>query len=129
VRLRVTIDRTGNVLDRQIVSSSGYPELDEAVMSMVERTQPLPPFPSTMPERSLDLSVPIRFSIQPASAEPTPTSTPNTQPAPTPPNTSPPGPTPLPTPIPPTNPSPRPSSNQQIIIVLQRPSVPGALGH
>ena len=33
-------------------------------MSMIERAEPLPPFPASMTEPSLDLTVPIRFSLQ-----------------------------------------------------------------
>jgi protein TonB len=33
-------------------------------MSMIERAQPLPPFPTSMPQAKLDLTVPIRFSLQ-----------------------------------------------------------------
>ena len=31
---------------------------------MIERAQPLPPFPTTMTEDKLDLTVPIRFSLK-----------------------------------------------------------------
>jgi protein TonB len=64
VQLSFTVDRSGHVLARQIAHSSGYRELDNEVMSMIERAQPLPPFPSTMPQTTLDLTVPIRFSLQ-----------------------------------------------------------------
>jgi len=64
VLLSFSIDRSGHVLARQIVRSSGYRELDNEVMSMVERAQPLPPFPPSMPQAKLDLTVPIRFSLQ-----------------------------------------------------------------
>jgi periplasmic protein TonB len=64
VLLSFSIDRTGHVLARQIVRSSGHRELDNEVMSMVERAQPLPPFPASMPQAKLDLTVPIRFSLQ-----------------------------------------------------------------
>jgi len=68
VQLSFTVDRSGHVLNRKIVQSSGHPELDNEVMSMIQRAQPLPPFPATMPQAKLDLTVPIRFSIQPASS-------------------------------------------------------------
>jgi len=57
VRLGFTVDRNGHVLNREIVRSSGYPELDNEVMSLIERAQPLPPFPDSMPEAELDLIV------------------------------------------------------------------------
>jgi len=64
VLLSFTVDRTGHVLARQIVRSSGHRELDNEVISMVERAQPLPPFPSSMTQAKLDLTVPIRFSLR-----------------------------------------------------------------
>jgi periplasmic protein TonB len=64
VQLSFTVDRSGHVLNREIVQSSGHRELDNEVMSMIERAQPLPPFPATMPQARLDLTVPIRFSLQ-----------------------------------------------------------------
>jgi protein TonB len=64
VQLSFTVDRTGHVLARQIMRSSGHRELDNEVMSMIERAQPLPPFPSSMPQATLDLTVPIRFSLR-----------------------------------------------------------------
>ena len=64
VQLSFTVDRTGRVLSREIARSSGHRELDNEVMSMIERAQPLPPFPASMPQAKLDLTVPIRFSLQ-----------------------------------------------------------------
>jgi periplasmic protein TonB len=64
VLLGFSVDRTGHVLEHHVVHSSGYPALDQEVMSMIERAQPLPPFPTTMAETKLDLTVPIRFSLK-----------------------------------------------------------------
>jgi len=64
VQLSFTVDRSGHVLSREIARSSGHRELDNEVMSMIERAQPLPPFPASMPQAKLDLTVPIRFSLQ-----------------------------------------------------------------
>jgi periplasmic protein TonB len=64
VELSFTVDRSGHVLNREIVRSSGHRQLDNEVMSMIERAQPLPAFPATMPQAKLDLTVPIRFSLQ-----------------------------------------------------------------
>jgi hypothetical protein len=33
-------------------------------MAMIMRAQPLPPFPESMPQPRLDLTVPIHFSLQ-----------------------------------------------------------------
>lgn len=64
VLLSFSVDRTGHVLAHQILRSSGHAELDDEVMSMIERAQPLPPFPASMPDPQLDLTVPIRFSLR-----------------------------------------------------------------
>jgi protein TonB len=64
VMLNFSVDRNGRVLAHEIVRSSGHPELDKEVVSMIERAQPLPPFPPSMPEAKLDLTVPIRFSLR-----------------------------------------------------------------
>jgi periplasmic protein TonB len=64
VMLSFSVDRNGRVLAHEIVRSSGHSELDKEVVSMIERAQPLPPFPPSMPEEKLDLTVPIRFSLR-----------------------------------------------------------------
>jgi len=63
VLLSFSVDRSGHVLARKVVKSSGYPELDDEVLSMIQRAEPLPPFPPNMLEPKLDLTVPIRFSL------------------------------------------------------------------
>jgi periplasmic protein TonB len=64
VLLGFSVDRNGHVLSRHIVRSSGHADLDDEVMAMIDRAQPLPPFPASMPEPKLDLTVPIRFSLR-----------------------------------------------------------------
>jgi len=64
VLLSFSVDRSGHVLEHHVVRSSGHPALDDEVNSMIERAQPLPPFPPTMADAKLDLTVPIRFSLK-----------------------------------------------------------------
>ncbi|HTP90815.1 MAG TPA: energy transducer TonB [Xanthobacteraceae bacterium] len=64
VLLAFSIDRDGHVVARHIINSSGYADLDQEVMTMVERAQPLPAFPASMAQAQLDLTVPIRFSLR-----------------------------------------------------------------
>ncbi len=64
VMLAFTVDRGGHVLSRQIVTGSGYPDLDAEVLTMLERAQPLPAFPSSMTQAQQDFAVPIRFSLR-----------------------------------------------------------------
>jgi periplasmic protein TonB len=63
VRLSFTMDRNGRVLSRHIQGSSGSAALDQEVLSMIERAQPLPAFPPGMPQPRMTLVVPIRFSL------------------------------------------------------------------
>jgi periplasmic protein TonB len=63
VVLGFTVDRNGRVLARRIVKSSGYRALDDEVLAMIERAQPLPAFPASMTQAKLDLMLPIRFSL------------------------------------------------------------------
>lgn len=64
VTLSFTVDRSGRVLTRSIVRSSGVASLDEEVLAMIQRAQPLPAFPAAMPQHSVNLTVPIRFSLR-----------------------------------------------------------------
>ncbi len=63
VLLSFTVDRNGRVLAHRVVHSSGHTDLDNEVMAMIERAQPLPPFPRGMDEPQISLTVPIRFSL------------------------------------------------------------------
>jgi protein TonB len=64
VTLSFTVDRDGHVLSRQIAASSGHPDLDAEVLTMIERAQPLPAFPASMTQAQQDFTVPIRFSLR-----------------------------------------------------------------
>lgn len=64
VTLAFTVDRSGHVLARRIAKSSGVSALDEEVMAMVKRAEPLPAFPPAMTQQSVNLNVPIRFSLR-----------------------------------------------------------------
>jgi protein TonB len=64
VLLSFSVDRTGHVLAHGIVRSSGFADLDNEVMAMIMRAEPLPAFPASMPQPRLDLTVPIRFSLR-----------------------------------------------------------------
>jgi len=61
--LRFAVDRSGRVLDDAVITSSGYPELDQSVEEMM-RGAMLPPFPAGMPQPRMEVSVTIRFSLR-----------------------------------------------------------------
>ena len=64
VLLSFSLDRSGHVLAHSIARSSGHPDLDNEVMAMIMRAEPLPPLPESMPQTRIDLIVPIRFSLR-----------------------------------------------------------------
>ena len=64
VLLSFSLDRSGHVLAHSIARSSGHTDLDNEVMAMIMRAEPLPPFPESMPQPRIDLTVPIRFSLR-----------------------------------------------------------------
>ncbi len=63
VKLFFVVDRDGNVLDFRITQSSGSKRLDEAVISMLKKAQPLPSFPDDMLQSQLEVNVPIAFQL------------------------------------------------------------------
>ena len=62
--LSFSLDRDGHVLAHSIARSSGYADLDGEVTAMIKRAEPLPPFPASMIQPRIDLTVPIRFSLR-----------------------------------------------------------------
>jgi periplasmic protein TonB len=64
VTLAFTVDREGHVVSRHISRSSGVAALDDEVLAMVQRAQPLPAFPPAMTQRTVSLVVPIRFALR-----------------------------------------------------------------
>jgi periplasmic protein TonB len=61
--LRFAVDRSGRVLDYAVITSSGYPDLDQSIEEMM-RGATLPPFPQGMPQPRMEVSVTIRFSLR-----------------------------------------------------------------
>lgn len=64
VTLAFTLDRDGHVVSSQIVTSSGYPDIDAEVFAMIKCAQPLPAFPASMTQAQQDFSAPFRFSLR-----------------------------------------------------------------
>jgi periplasmic protein TonB len=59
--LAFTMDRQGHVLAAHIARSSGHEMLDDEVMSMIRRAEPLPPPPPEVPD---NLVVPMNFTLK-----------------------------------------------------------------
>jgi periplasmic protein TonB len=58
------IDRDGNVLGYFLARSSGYADLDDEVLAMIQRASPLPPVPPEVHDKIVQLVVPVRFSVR-----------------------------------------------------------------
>ena len=63
VTLRLVVDRRGRALSARIARNAAFPELDQAALSMLERAQPLPPFPGGMSETELVVMIPVTFEL------------------------------------------------------------------
>jgi protein TonB len=62
--LHFAMDRNGKVLRYALVTSSGSEVLDEEVLEMIERAQPLPALPPEMPGAAAEYTVPINFDLR-----------------------------------------------------------------
>ena len=61
--VRFTVDRSGQVLDVAIVSSTGSSILDDAIERML-RGAHVPPFPANMDETEVTVTVQIRYALE-----------------------------------------------------------------
>jgi protein TonB len=61
--LAFTLDRDGHVVSWQIVSSTGHPDLDAEIGTMIARAQPLPAFPGSMTQAQAEFIVNVHFSL------------------------------------------------------------------
>jgi periplasmic protein TonB len=64
VQLSFSLDRQGHVISSRIAKSSGSAALDEATLELLRRAGTFPPPPPEMAGAQINLTVPIRYSIQ-----------------------------------------------------------------
>lgn len=62
-QLYFRMSRDGRVLSYRLDDSSGHQALDDAVIRMIERANPLPPFPPEIKDAELELVVPVEFFL------------------------------------------------------------------
>ncbi|MDR2459697.1 MAG: energy transducer TonB [Deltaproteobacteria bacterium] len=62
--VRFTINRSGQVVNYSLVSSSGHAILDDEVLALLRRVNPFPEFPPEIPDSTLTLTAPIQFSLR-----------------------------------------------------------------
>lgn len=63
VRVRFVMDRSGQVVEAWVESSSGSRNLDAESLAAIRRAQPLPAPPSHWPQ-SFEIALPIRFALR-----------------------------------------------------------------
>ena len=61
VLVRFAIDRDGKVLSREIATSSGSSQLDQAALTAIDKAAPFPKLPDDFKRQQLVLSIPFRF--------------------------------------------------------------------
>jgi len=64
VHLRFTIDREGKVLASEINKRSGFELLDEEVLALIQRAQPVPAPPPEVTGNRIEMLVPVSFSLR-----------------------------------------------------------------
>ncbi len=64
VRLFFVIDRSGKLIKHRIERSSGSDILDSAVDDLVRRVSPFPPFPESMPDKQLEITMTVTFYLR-----------------------------------------------------------------
>lgn len=63
VRIEVTINRTGKVLNVTILEPSRYDLFNEQAITAVNKAQPLPEMPAAMQDKQLSFSVPLSYTF------------------------------------------------------------------
>lgn len=58
------IDRTGHILSSTIVKGSGDAAFDEAALSMLKRSDPVPPPPPLIADEGLSFTLPVMFRVK-----------------------------------------------------------------
>jgi protein TonB len=58
------LDRMGHVLSTSIVKGSGDPAFDEAALSMIKRSDPVPPPPPLVADEGLNFTLPVIFKVK-----------------------------------------------------------------
>ncbi len=62
--VRFTVDAAGQLLTREIATSSGNKQLDEAAIASVEKAAPFPAMPEDLVSGPIVVSVPFRFTVR-----------------------------------------------------------------
>ncbi len=58
------LDRMGHVLSASIVKGSGDPVFDQAALSMLRRSDPVPRPPPLVADQGLSFTLPVNFTVK-----------------------------------------------------------------
>jgi len=61
--LFISVNRDGSIAESYISKSSGFPKLDDAVLSMLKKASPLPAFLDDMKQSQISINIPIDFKL------------------------------------------------------------------
>lgn len=64
ITVAFTIDRNGHLLSSSVVKSSGDASFDAAALTMLKRSDPLPPPPPLIADEGLSFTVPVIFRVK-----------------------------------------------------------------
>jgi protein TonB len=64
VIVRFTVDAAGQVVSREVATSSGSKTLDEAAVASIDKAAPFPPMPGDIASAPMVVSVPFKFSVR-----------------------------------------------------------------
>ncbi|MGH1359092.1 MAG: energy transducer TonB [Burkholderiaceae bacterium] len=64
VTVQFELTASGQMVSRRIAASSGYPVLDQAAMTMLERASPMPPVPDGYGPAPYRFTIPLEYELQ-----------------------------------------------------------------
>jgi protein TonB len=62
--VRFKVAPNGDLISREIVSSSGSKVLDDAALASIDKSSPFPPMPKDLHRDEIEISVPFKFSVR-----------------------------------------------------------------
>jgi len=62
VKVAIVLNRRGNILSANVVQSSGDPAFDDAAISMIHRSDPVPLPPAALTDDQFSFSLDVNFT-------------------------------------------------------------------
>lgn len=68
--LRFVVNRQGQIVSNEVVTSSGHRLLDAEALKLIERASPLPPLPDEVRRSTLEVNMPVAYRLVPPNRSP-----------------------------------------------------------